>query len=156
MRYLVARLAVALATFFLGVASADLSARLWPGGAQDLSSEEQAVLAVEREYLRAHTERDVEALDRVLAEDFTSFGGRVRKEHRLALLANPYFKVTSLETEGVSVSVKGGHARVSGRARMSSRFRGRDFTTPEYDYTRRLEKRGGRWQIVSCEFSFGW
>ena len=105
---------------------------------------------------RAHTERDVAALDRVLADDFTSFSGKVRKEQRLALLANPYFVVTSLATDGVSVSVRGDEAWVSGTARLSGSFRGRDFTTPRYEFMRRYERRDGRWQIVSCDFSFAW
>ena len=155
MRYLAARLAVAIATFFLGITSASLSEWLWPG-ASPPSPQERAVLAVEREYLRAHTERDLEALDRVLADDFTSFAGRVRKEHRMAMLASPSFRVASLLTEGVSVEVSEGTARVSGRARMSGSFRGRGFRTPQYDYTRQYEMREGRWQIVSCEFSYSW
>jgi ketosteroid isomerase-like protein len=153
---LFARLPVALVTFFIGVATANLGARLWPGATAAHSGDERAVLEVEREYIRAHTERDVAALDRVLADDFTSFGGRVGKEQRLALLASPLFTVTSLETDDVSVGVSGDEAWVAGRARMSGSFRGRDFTTPQYRFTRRYERRGGRWQIVSCAFSFDW
>ena len=155
MRYLATRLPAALITFVLGITVANLAAYVWPGGASH-TSDERAVLAVEREYLRAHTERDVEALERVLADDFTSFRGRVTKEHRLAMLANPFFTVTSLDTKDVSVSVSGGEARVSGTAKMAGSFRGRDYSTPRYGYTRRYEMREGRWQIVSCEFSFPW
>ena len=154
--HIATRLPVALITFAIGITTANLTARLRPGAAAASAADEQAVLAVEREYLRAHTERDVAALDRVLADDFTSFGGRVRKEQRLALLASPYFTVTSLETYDTSVRVRGDEAWVGGRARMSGSFRGRDFTTPQYEFTRRYERRDGRWQIVSCAFSFAW
>ena len=151
MRYFATRIPAALITFVLGIASANLVGYVWAG-----ASDESAVLAVEREYVRAHVERDVAALDRVLAEDFSMFGGRIKKEHRLALVSNPLFAVTSLKTEGVEVVVNGREAIVTGAARLSGSFRGREFTTPRYGYTRHLEKRGGRWQIVSCEFTVPW
>jgi ketosteroid isomerase-like protein len=150
MRAYAIRLSIAFATFLAGTSAAGLL-DFTPSADRDAAARE--VLAVEREYIRAHTERDVAALERVLADDFTSFGGRVRKSHRLAMLANPFFKVASLVTEDVRVSVRGRSARVSGTARMSGSFRGRSFDIPRYDFTRTLEKRDGRWQIVACEFS---
>ena len=151
MRYFATRLPAALVTFFVGVAAAGLVSNVWTD-----TSDERAVLAVEREYVRAHVERDVEALDRVLADDFKMFGGRVTKEHRLALVANPFFVIASLATSDVNVVVDGDRALVTGTAKMSGRFRKRDFSTPRYGYTRRLERRAGRWQIVSCEFTLPW
>ena len=151
MRYYATRIPAALITFLVGVASANLLGYVWAG-----SSDESAVLAVEREYVRAHLERDVKALDRVLADDFSMFGGRITKQHRLALISNPLFAVTSLKTEGVQVVVNGSEAFVTGTARLSGSFRGREFNTPRYGYTRHLVKRGGRWQIVSCEFTLPW
>ncbi len=150
MRYYATRIPAALITFVLGVASANLPGYVWA------SSDERAVLAVEREYVRAHVERDVPALERVLADDFSMFGGTVKKEHRLALLRSSHFAVTSLETSDVQVFVSGKEALVTGTAKLSARFRGRAYTTPRYGYTRHLEKRGGRWQIVSCEFTVPW
>jgi ketosteroid isomerase-like protein len=151
MRYYATRIPAALITFVLGVASANLLGYVWAG-----SSEERAVLAVEREYVRAHVERDVAALDRVLADDFSMFGGRIKKEHRLALISNPLFVITALKTDDVQVVVNGKEAFVTGTARFSGSFRRREFSTPRYGYTRHLEKRGGRWQIVSCEFTVPW
>ncbi len=151
MRYFATRIPAALITFVLGLAAANL-----PGYVGLGSSDERAVLAVEREYVRAHVERDVDALDRVLADDFSMFGGRITKEHRLALISNPLFAVTALKTDDVQVVVSDGHALVTGTARLSGSFRGHEFSTPRYGYTRHLEKRGGRWQIVSCEFTVPW
>jgi ketosteroid isomerase-like protein len=151
MRYFATRIPAALITFVLGVASSGLAGYVGLG-----SSDERAVLAVEREYVRAHVERDVEALDRVLADDFSMFGGRVTKEHRLALISSRLFTVNSLKTSDVQVVVDGGHAVLTGRARLSGSFRGREFNTPRYGYTRHLVKRDGRWQIVSCEFTLPW
>jgi ketosteroid isomerase-like protein len=151
MRYYATRIPAALITFLLGVASANLAGYVWAG-----SSDERAVLAVEREYVRAHVERDVSALDRVLADDFSMFRGTVKKEHRLALISSPFFRVASLKTEDVQVVVNGKEAILTGTARLKGSFRGREFTTPRYGYTRHFEKRGGRWQIVSVEFTVPW
>ena len=152
MRSYVIRLSIAFATFLVGATAANLL-NVSFFGAPARGGAEREVLAVEREYIRAHTERDVAALERVLADDFTSFGGRVRKSHRLAMLANPFFKVATLTTEDVEVRVRGNSARLSGTARMSGSFRGREFNIPPYNFTRSYEKRDGRWQIVSCEYS---
>lgn len=154
MRHIAIRLPAALITFVLGIATTNLLGYVWPGASH--AADESAVLSVEREYIRAHKERDVEALDRVLADDFTSFGGRVTKEYRLALLSNPYFVISSLDTSDVTVSVRGDEAWVSGKARMAATFRGEEFMPPPYNFTRRYERRDGRWQIVSCAFSFSW
>lgn len=150
MRYFATRIPAVLITFVLGVAATNL-----PGYVLG-SADERDVLAVEREYVRAHVERDVAALDRVLADDFSMFGGRVTKEHRLALISNPFFAVAALKTDDVQVVVSDGQALVTGTARLTGSFRGRQFNTPRYGYTRHLEKRGGRWQIVSCEFTVPW
>jgi len=152
MRSYAIRLSVAVATFLAGSALAGLFG-FSPFEAPARGREERAVLAVEREYIRAHTERDVAALERVLADDFTSFNGRVRKSHRLAMLANPLFNVSSLEPDDWAVRVRADRARVRGTARRAGTFRGRVFDIPPYSLTRRYEKRDGRWQIVSCEFS---
>jgi hypothetical protein len=151
MRYFATRLPAALLTFFVGVACAGLIPNVWTG-----TADERAVLAVEREYVRAHVERDVAALDRVLADDFTMFYGKVTKERRLAWLSNPFFTISALKTDDVNVVVSGREALVTGTAKMSFSLRGRDVTTPRYGFTRRYEKRGGRWQLVSCEFGLPW
>ncbi len=152
MKYFATRLPAVLITFFVGIAAANLGAYIWTGS----TSAESAVLAVEREYIRAHVERDVAALERVLADDFSMIGGKVTKEHRLALVSNPFFVVTSLKTDDVNVIVSGRDAWVTGTAKMSGRFRKREFSTPRYGFTRHYVKRGGRWQIVTCEFNLPW
>lgn len=56
----------------------------------------------------------------------------------------------------MQVVVNGREAILTGTARLTGSFRGREFTTPRYGYTRHFEKRGGRWQIVTCEFTVPW
>ncbi len=149
------RLSVALATFLFGITATNFLGALLPGTASGDAAERE-VSRVEQEYVRAHLERDVATLDQVLADDFSSFGGRVRKEHRMARLANPFFKVVSLSTGDVRVRVSGDEAWVTGKARMKGASRGREFASPPYEYTRRLLKREGRWQIVHMKFSLSW
>lgn len=146
------RISIALATFFIGSAAAYLPHVLRFDTASS-SEAEREVLRVEAEYLRAHLERDVAALDRVLAEDFSSFGGRIKKEQRLALVANPLFSISSLSTSDVRVRVSGDEAWVSGKAQMKARFKDREFARPSYEFTRRYVKRQGQWQIISMSFS---
>ena len=146
------RLTVALATFLVGLTSSNVLNAL----RADTASAEREVLSVEREYVRAHLERDVAALERLLADDFSSFRGRVKKEHRLAMLANPYFEVVSLSTRDVEVSVSGDEARVSGKATLKGVLAGREFETPNYKYVRHLAKRDGRWQITHMRFRPTW
>ena len=145
------RLGVALFAFLVGTASSSL----W-NGFGPASGAEREVREVEREYVRAHLERDVATLERLLADDFSSFRGRVRKEHRLAMLANPYFKIVSLSTKGVEVSVSGDEARVRGTATLKGSLAGHEFETPDYKFMRRLAKRDGRWQITHMRFRPTW
>jgi ketosteroid isomerase-like protein len=152
MKYFATRLPAVLITFIVGVAAANLGAYIWTGS----TSDESAVLAVEREYIRAHVERDVAALERVLADDFSMFRGKVTKEQRLAWLANPFVVITALKTKDVQVVVSGDEALVTGTATLTGRLRKREFSTPRYGFTRHYQKRGGRWQIVSCEFGLPW
>lgn len=147
------RIGVALLAFLVGTASSSLFNFFSPAVAGDA---EREVWAVEREYVRAHLERDVASLERLLADDFSSFRGRVRKEHRLAMIANPYFRVVSLETENVEVRVSGDEATVRGTATMKGSVAGRDFETPNYKFKRRLERRNGRWQITNMRFRPTW
>lgn len=151
MQRYIARLSVALVAFLVGTASSSL----WNGFGPARGAERE-VREVEREYVRAHLERDVAALERLLADDFSSFRGRVRKEHRLAMVANPYFKIASLSTKDVEVSVSGDEARVTGTATLKGSLAGHDFETPNYNYTRRLAKRHGRWQITHMRFRPTW
>lgn len=153
MRHYAVRIPATIVAFLVGLAATNLVHAVYPGATFNEGAERE-ILSVEREYVRAHVERDIAALERVLADDFTSFRGRVTKEHRLALLANPFYHVTALKTEGVILNVRGDEAELSGTAQISGSLRGREFDVPRYGFTRRYERREGRWQIVSCEFSF--
>jgi ketosteroid isomerase-like protein len=157
MRFIIIRFAVALITFAFGTTAAYLlPSRHSISVRKHNPCAESAVLQVEDEYLRAYRERDVAALNRILADNFTVFHGRVTKADRLALLSNPDFIVDSLDTTETDVNVDGNDAWVSGKAHMSGSYMGRDFHTRPYRFRRHYERTGAGWQIVSCEFSPIW
>ena len=150
---------VSIATFLIGTiisapwSNADRSAVTQPSS---YTSEEQQLLSIERRYLDAHIERDVAALDSILADDFTIAHARGRvsdKATRLALVENSVFTFVDVDTSDVDVHVSGDEGVVTGRAVVTGRYEDREFRSPPYRFTRRYEKRQGRWQIVSVEFT---
>jgi len=150
-------LLVSLATFFIGITIATP----WATDRHAVSryhnsSDEQELLNIERRYLDAHVERDVAALDSVLADDFVvlhRFGRVGDKAERLALVENADFTFLSVDTDNVDVTVSGDEGMVTGRAVVHGRYADHEFMSPPYRFARRYEKREGRWQIVSVQFS---
>lgn len=147
---------VSLATFLIGVAVASPWSTEQPRTAAAYISTEQELLSVERRYLDAHIQRDVAALDSVLADDFVvmhRFGRIGDKAERLALVDNPDFTFLAVDTADVDVFLNGDEGMVTGRAVVRGRYADREFLSPPYRYARRYEKRQGNWQIVSVQFS---
>jgi ketosteroid isomerase-like protein len=148
---------VSLATFLIGniIAAPWSAANHPPAPAAEYTSAEQELLTIERRYLDAHIQRDVATLDSILADDFTishTFGRVGDKASRLALVEDSDFTFMDINTYGVDVEVNGDVGFVIGRAVVTGSYEGREFKTPPYRYTRRFEKRDGRWQIVSVQF----
>ncbi len=153
MQRLFIHLVVSVATFIIGIAAATpwTSFRAATDG-----QEKQEILRVEQQYLTAHVNRDRDALAQILSDDFTftnNWGGTADKDARLSLLENPYFAFQSIDTRNVSVTIDGDTAYVEGQASVRGISYGKDFVTAPYTFTRRYEKRDGRWQIVSVGIS---
>lgn len=149
MKHLAIRLVVSLFTFAFGLASFALLHTNRHAVAN--SQEEQAVLEVEHEYIEANLQGDVETLDNILADEFTI---RTRwdidtKAERLARLSDPSFAFIAINTDNVEVEVHGDHAVVAGEAYTRTLHHGLERTSDVYSFVRVLEKRDGRWQIVS-------
>jgi ketosteroid isomerase-like protein len=150
---------VSLATFFIGITiAAPWSAQRHaaPVYTSADTSAEQELLSIERRYLDAHVQRDVAALDSILADDFVvlhRFGRVGDKAERLALVENSDFTFMAIDTDDVDVSVNGDNGLVTGRAVVRGSYADQEFTSPPYRYARRYGKRQGRWQIVSVQFS---
>jgi hypothetical protein len=158
MKRLALRLCVALATFTFGTAAGKLLPSPFHTSLDGATTAEREVLSVERAYLAAHVRHDDAALDRILADDFQfdhPSGYVEDKARRLALVANPDFAFTSIDTEGVAVNVRGDRATVAGRARVHV-LRSQEFpdVSPWYRFVRAYERRAGRWQIVAVRASY--
>ena len=155
------RLSVAVATFLFSLLIAAVPTLSPAGGrAGSVTGFEREVLEANREYLEAHMNRDVAALERVLAEEFT-VGGRYgttrSKDERLAMVADEdlIFRYRDRVEPRVTASESAGE--VTGLAVVHGSHAGREFTSPSYGYTRRFEKRDGRWQVVSVQiYRSGW
>jgi ketosteroid isomerase-like protein len=150
---------VSIATFLIGTIitapwrAADHAA---PPPPASYTAAEQELLSIERRYLDAHVERDVAALDSILADDFTIANSRGRvsdKASRLALVEDSDFTFVNIETFDVDAHVNGDEGVVTGSAVVTGRYQDREFQSPPYRFTRRYEKRQGRWQIVSVQFA---
>ena len=149
------RLSVSVATFIFGLALSAVPS-LWPSDAPRAGSFEQEVLNANREYLEAYGRRDVAALDRLLADEFTirgRYGRYESKARRLETVASPDLEFISVDSISTSVAADENAGEVSGRAVVHGSRSGRDFTSPPYGFTRRFERRDGRWQVVSVEVS---
>lgn len=111
----------------------------------------EAVLRLEREIMRRIREKDAKALGRLLAEDFvyrTPGGGELGREDFLKGVASAPGRITSVEGEGLRVSVYGETAVLTGVQR--ARVRGDDGAEQEgaNAFTDVFVKRRGRWLLA--------
>ena len=150
---------VALITLTIGIALAALPSAFRFNHSSS-SADQQEVLRVEREYLNAHINRDTAALERLLADDFTinaPYGRTVTRMQRLAMLADPDFTFSSIESNDANISVDGDRATTSGQAVVRGRMLDQDFVSRPYHFVRTFERRDGRWQVVSVRATrLGW
>jgi Domain of unknown function (DUF4440) len=151
------RLSVSVATFVLGLALSFVPS-FFSSGAPRASGYEREVLEANQQYLDAHINRDVAALDRLLADDFVvggEFGRVTDKAQRLALLTDSDFSFIDISSRDTSVTAGENEGAVSGYAVLRGGYAGQEYTSPPYHYVRRFERREGRWQVVSVETSRG-
>ena len=148
MKHLAIRLTISLITFALGLVSTNL---LTSSRHVSNNETEEAILQIDRQYVQAHLAGDVATLDRILTDDFTISGpwGETNKAERLALLANPGFRIRVFNIESGTVEVDGESATVSGRASITTQRYDETRVSRAYRYVRTYEKRGGNWKLVS-------
>jgi ketosteroid isomerase-like protein len=148
MKHLAIRLTISLITFALGLLSTNL---LTPSRHVSNIAAEEAVWRINSQYEQAHLAGDVATLDRILTDDFTISGpwGETNKAERLALLANPGFRIRVFNIESGTVEVDGESATVSGRASITTERYNETRVSRAYRYVRNYEKRAGTWKLVS-------
>jgi ketosteroid isomerase-like protein len=116
---------------------------------------EREIKRLNREWGEAVMRRDVEALGRLLSDDYTSLrpsGQIVNKAQEIAEIkaSGVNFTLKSYRVEDVKVSVTGSRATVTGHAVLKATLEGEDLTK-RYWYTRTFAKRRGRWRIIAAQ-----
>ena len=120
----------------------------------DLSKIEQQILQLEKEGREAAVKNDVEANNRLLADNWmnTNANGTVTTKAKLMeLIKSGLFKISSIEDDDVMVRIYGDSAVVTGRA--TSKRIGQDgaVVTGQVRFTRVYAKIDGRWQVIAAQ-----
>ncbi len=156
------RLSVAVATFLISLAlsatpaPSPSSATAWAGNVY-----EREVLEANRQYLEAHMNSDVAALDRLLADEFTigrrDGRGNSTKSQRLAMVSDSELTFWYTDRSEPLVTAGENFGKVTGLAVVHGSYMGREVASSPAHYWRKFEKRDGRWQVVSVNvFRGGW
>lgn len=104
---------------------------------------------------RAIVAKDRAAIEANMADDFRQIDARGNVETRASFvdgLVSPDLQLDPYTVEDFEVRVYGDTALLSGRTRMTGRFRGEAFQA-HYRYIDIYVKRGGVWKIVSVQIS---
>src|SRR6185369_17249592 len=124
----------------------------------DTASVEKALIAMEQEWSqvglnKANMDKDVQTLDRILADDWTGidFQGTVNnKTAAMNNLKSGAATSQSVELGPMKVRVFGDTAVVTGSDTEKSMYKGKD-SSGKYVWTDVFVKRNGKWQAVSSE-----
>ena len=116
------------------------------------ADDEQALLAVEREWNEAVVKRDVKALDRIVADDFVLIwidGSVSRKADLLKAVTGRKAEIDPFVTEDVLVRVHGDSAILTGRFAQTARL-GERSETHNFRYTDVYRRTPQGWRAVSA------
>ena len=121
---------------------------------QPLSKDQQEVAAVNRAWADAIVRGDMEALDRLFADEMTVLSGEVRNKAQEMddLRPSADIKTYFFNTDDVRIRVYRDTAVITGHAKWRINLKGRDIDN-ERLYTLVVVKQKGRWQIVAQHLS---
>jgi ketosteroid isomerase-like protein len=118
------------------------------------SKTEKEILATNQAWADAQVKGDLDALDKIFADDLIVTSGNGATRDKKGELADakpaPDFKTYFFYTEDVRVKVYGKTAVVTGHAKWRINFKGQDADN-ERRYTSVYVKRNGRWQMVALQ-----
>ncbi len=119
-------------------------------GATESGAEEEALYQIERDWLNASLQKDMDALGRILADGFVSnFEGQIRnKRQLLADVKSSTAKIESAELSNMKAAVFGDTASVSGVYTEKSTTGGKD-SSGQYHFTETFVKRGQTWECTN-------
>jgi uncharacterized protein (TIGR02246 family) len=117
---------------------------------------EHEIRTMMQQFLQALARRDVAALDRIWADDYTfinPMGQLVTKQQRLANLTSGATAFGAIENIGeAQVRVYGNSAVVTSRASVIARYSGQE-GSGDYRAMSVWVKRNGRWQLVANQIT---
>jgi ketosteroid isomerase-like protein len=114
---------------------------------------EQVILRLESEGREATLKNDIEANDRLLADNWVNInpdGSVTTKAKLMELLKDGSFKIMSIDNDEVMVRVFGDTAVVTGRSTTKRAGQGSDVISRQVRFTRVYARTHGRWQVVSA------
>lgn len=118
-------------------------------------STEDEIRRIEIEWGEAFERRDMETLDRLMADDYilTDPIGSVRtKAESLAAIERNEVLFESTKSDNVKVRINGDTAVITGRSTFRGRYKGWSMAG-QYQYTDVLVKRSGSWRAVSSHIT---
>ena len=121
--------------------------------ASDNGNTEQLILRLEDEGREATLKNDIEANDRLLADNWMNInpdGSVTTKVKLMELLKDSSFKIMSIDNDEVMVRVYGDAAVVTGRSTTKRAGQGSEVMTRQVRFTRVYAKIKERWQVVSA------
>lgn len=114
---------------------------------------EQLIMRLESEGREATLKNDIEANDRLLADNWVNInvdGSITTKAKLIELLKAGSFKIMSIDNDEVMVRVYGDAAVVTGRSTTKRAVQGDDIVTRQVRFTRVYARQQGRWRVVSA------
>ncbi len=121
--------------------------------ANDSGDTEQLILRLENEGREATLKNDIEANERLLADNWVNVnpdGSVTTKAKLMELLKDSSFKIGSIDNDEVVVRVYGDAAVVTGRSTTKRAGQDSEVITRQVRFTRVYAKNKGRWQVVSA------
>jgi ketosteroid isomerase-like protein len=118
---------------------------------------EQLILRLENEGREATLKNDIEANDRLLADNWVNInpdGSITTKAKLMELLKDSPFRIMSIDNDEVMVRVYGEAAVVTGRSTSKRASQGGEVITRQVRFTRTYAKIKEQWQVVSAHNTF--
>ncbi len=137
---------------FACAASAPASAQTFKENLRHLDVE-QVILQLEDEGREATLKNDIEANDRLLANNWLNVnpdGSITTKARLMELLKQGNFKISSIENDEVMVRVFGDAAVVTGRSTTKRLNQQNEMLSRQVRFTRVYAKSKGQWRVVSA------
>jgi ketosteroid isomerase-like protein len=147
--------AILAAVVLVLAVSCQAFAQAKPAAPAKSASVEQELIKLENDWNDAMVKRDVAALSRIVADDWTITdpdGTIVAKTEFLANFKSGVDAVSSAVADEMKVRVYGDAAVVLGRNTVKEQYKGKDISG-QYRFTDTWIKKAGRWQCVASAFS---